>query len=59
MNLTDDQKKLIIEALNYEANEIERILLSTNASETEWQKVSDLYALSLTIELSLIDPNYV
>lgn len=59
MNLTVAQKRVIIDALNYQAYEIERILLNTNASEERWQRVSDLYALAVEIELSIIDPNYV
>ena len=59
MELTVKQKRVIIDALNYQAYEIERILLSTNASEERWQRVSDLYALAVELELSIIDPNHV
>ena len=59
MNLTDKEKSVIIEALKFEANELERFLKCTNATEREWQKVSDLYALATDIELTTIDPNYV
>ena len=59
MNLSRNQKKLIAEALTYEAKQLEEYLSHTNASQREWQKVSDLYALSTDFELNLLDDTYV
>ena len=57
MELGLTQRKLIIEALNFEAKQVESYLKDTNASEREWQKVDDLYALAATFEFSILQDN--
>ena len=57
MELSLYQRTLIKEALEYEAKQLERFLKHKNASDEEWQKLDDIYALATTFEFSILQAN--
>jgi Spy/CpxP family protein refolding chaperone len=59
MKLSDTEKRTIIAALNFKAQELDNFLKHTNATDRQWQQLDELNELSTYLEYTLIDDNYV
>ena len=59
MNITDQEKRLIVNVLNDRASKLSELLAQRNSTDREWSKVDEIYALVTYIELTLLDKNYV
>ena len=54
MDLNRRQTQLCIRALSGHAKQLEDYLKTINASDRDWDRVSELYALALDLEFSII-----
>ena len=54
MDLNRRQTQLCISALNGHAKQLEDYLKTINASDKDWDRVSELYALATDHEFSII-----